>query len=735
MRVLTDAHPLDERLAGQLMLALYRAGRQAEALDHYQGMRQRLVTGLGADPGPALRDLHQRILTADPGLLVVKAVMTEPPVPRQLPAPPWMFSGRAAELAALDKSLDGVGHAVEVVAIAGAGGTGKTWLALHWAHTHADRFPGGQLYVDLRGFDPVEEPLSTAAAVGAFLHGLGVDPEAVPTDPQTRAGLYRSRVADRKLLIVLDNARDVAQVLPLLPGSPACMVLVTSRQQLRGLTATHGARLVELDVFEQVEANELLAGHLGHNRVATEPDAVAELIDHCGGLPLALSIVAAHAADPAVRLADLAGELREVTSRLDTLDAGDLTTNLRAVFSSSLQALAPETAELFGLLGSAPGTDIGRLAVASLAGVPRARALLRDLVTAHLVREHQPGRYRMHDLLKLYAVEHFEVAAEALRRLVDFYLHTAHRAEQILHPHRLPITVAPLVPGCQPQPLAGEEEALAWLETEHANVLAAQRLAATFEWHDRVWQLAWALDTFHRRRGHLDHQLAAWQAGLVACQRLADPGPLALAHRNVGIACVRADRHDEALDHLQRALSLTTDVGDVTNQAHNHLILAYAWERQGEDDRALEHATHALPLFEALGTPVWLAQANNQVARYAARLGHHEQARDHSRTALTLFRQHEDRDGEADTLSTLGHLAYQTGEHTQALSHYEQALHIRRDLGHAYGEADILAQLGEVHTALHQPDEARHAWTQAASLLTAQGRTAEARRVTTRLAG
>lgn len=747
MLVLAETHSLDERLAAQVMLGLYRAGRQAAALDHYQRIRHRLTNTLGADPGHALRELHQRILTADQQLLLTvdptrgQATTAGSAIPRQLPASPWLFNGRVRELAELDKWLDdrkGVRRSAEVVVIAGAGGTGKTWLAMQWAHNHADRFPHGQLYVDLHGFDPVVQPLRPSVVIRGFLHALGVDPQTLPNDQQTGVGLYRSLVADRRLLILLDNARDADQVLPLLPGGRTCTVVITSRSRLLGLTATHGARVIDLGLFDRADARDLITGQLGRRRVAAEPTAVAELIDHCGGLPLALRIVAARAAHPVVRLADLAAELRETTSRLDTFDIGSLTTNLRAVFSASHQALSSATASLFVVLGHVPGSDIGTEAAASLAGLPvaRTRALLRDLVVANLVQSDQPGRYRMHDLLRLYAIELSDQAdTDAPRRLVDFYLHTAFAAERLLHPHRLPIEMPDPAPGCVPERFGDEESsALEWLTTEHANVLAAQRVAVAFEWHDRVWRLAWVLDTFHRRRGHLDQQLDAWRTGMAACRRIGDPTPIMLAHRNLGIAYIRADRHDEALDHLRQSLELTVDQNDLANQAHNHLILAYAWERGGDEEQALRHATLALPLFEAVGTPVWLAQAHNQVARYAARLGRPDQARDHSRTALDLFREHGDRDGEADTLSTLAQLAQHTGRHPEAISHYEAALGIRRELGHAYGEADILEQLGEIHSALSRHDDAERTWRQAVSLFTTQRRTADAQRLAARLA-
>jgi len=735
-------HPLDERLAGQYLTALCRTGRQAQALAHYGHFRGRLAEHLGADPGPSLRELHRRILTADPGLAAPAVTAAGGPardlVPRQLPARPRLFAGRGRELARLTAAFQGDGT-VAISVIGGAGGMGKTWLALHWAHQHLHRFPDGQLHVNLRGFDPSGEPVPPDAALRGFLEALGVTSTAIPSALDARAALYRSLVAGRRMLILLDNARDAEQVVPLLPGSPTCTVLVTSRQRLTGLVVAHGAHPVELDVLPGDEARELLTGHLGTGRAAAEPEAAAELLDRCAGLPLAISIVGARAAvQPDLPLSVLADELRELPGRLDALDTGDTSTSLRATLSWSHRALPAEPAAVFGLLGIAPGPDIGLAAAASLTGLPVAdtrRALWR-LQDAHLVRQQVPDRYRMHDLVRRYAADNADNADNAhrpvevaLRRLVDHYLHTAAAAAQLLDPHRRPIRLDRPTAGCHPVPLADEAAALAWLTAEHPNLLAGQLAAAEQGWHGPVWQLAWTLDTFHWRCGHLQHARAMWRIGLAAADALGDDVARTWCHQRLGNACAPLGLHAEALYHLQEALTIAERTGDHADQAHTHHILAWVWEERGDERRALEHANHAVRLFRVVGRPAWEANALNTAGWYHARLGEHDQARVHCATALDLFHRHPDPQGEAATLDTLGYVAHHTGRHDQAHDYYQRALVLFRDLGYAYEEANTLAHLGQTHHALGQRDQARSTLRQALDLYQAQHRTSDTDRV------
>jgi tetratricopeptide (TPR) repeat protein len=666
----------------------------------------------------------------------VHSARPDPVTPRQLPGASRLFTGRADELATLTLALNNAAaQSVTMVisAIGGAGGIGKTWLALHWAHQHADRFPDGQLFVNLRGFDPTGEPMPPAAAVRGFLDALGVDPAAIPVDLEAQAGLYRSLVAGKRMLIVLDNARDAAHAAPLLPGGPTCTVLVTSRHQLGGLVTGHGALLLDLDMLPESEARELVVRHLGPARLAAEPDAVVELLAFCGGLPLALGILAARATThPTFPLAVLAEELREASVRLDALNAGDSNANLRTVLSWSYHALNAEAAAVFGLLGLAPGPDIGLPAAACLTALPiaRARVILRELENAHLVQQYVPGRYRMHDLIHLYAAEQADrdlptgSRTAALQRLVDFYLHTAHIGERLLNPNRPPIQIGRPATGCVPQPLTDVAVALGWFDTEHPCLLANQQAAVGQGWHTAVWQLAWTLDTFHFRQGHLHNEVACWRAGLTAAERLGDPVVQPLAYRLLGHAYLRAGRHTEALDHLEQAVILAEH-----SQARAHYNLASAWAQQGDDQQALTHATHALHLYQTLDNPVWEAEALNAVAWYHARLDHHDEARTLCEQALTLHRLHRHHDAEADTLDSLGYIAHHTGHHIQALDYYHQALTLFRDLGNAYQVASTLEDLGKAHAALGQHTHARRTWQQALDLYHAQHRTTDADRI------
>ncbi|MBW4721491.1 AfsR/SARP family transcriptional regulator [Saccharothrix obliqua] len=724
-------HPLDQRVAAQYLVALYRSGRQADALAHYRATRDRLVEELGVDPGPELQALHRRVLNADI-TLTTPAPAPDRLVPRQLPPPPPHFVGRAGELDVLTATLEGGTTGISV--LTGAGGIGKTSLALHWAHRHADRFPDGQLFVDLRGFSPAESPVAPREVVRDFLTALGVAADRVPDELNAMVALFRSLVADKRVLLVLDNAANSDQVTPLLPGTRTSTVLITSRTKPESLVIRHGACCLQLDVLPHDEAYAVLVGRLGRARVDAERGATGDLVGLCGHYPLALSIAARHAAArPSVTLAELAAELRELGLEALSSDT-DTAAGLPSVLSWSLRGLTSRQRTVLALLGIAPGPDVGLPAAASLAGLPprETRRVLRALENASLVERKARGRYAMHDVIRKYAAAVAEELAEptrtaALRRVVDFYLHSAYHAERILDPHAEPVRLDPPAPDVEFQPLPDQSAAMAWLDVEHPHLLAAQRTARARGWHDVVWQLAWTLTTFHTRRGHRNEELTVWQAAVAASARLADPTAGIVAHRVLGTAHGRLGRYEEAIHHLYQALSLAEH--DPTQQALTHRHLPWILERLGDVRRALEHANRALELHRALGQPVGEARALNSAGWYAARLGDYRTAEAHCRAALELHREHGNPTGEANARDSLGYIAQRLGHHDQAVDHYTRALARFRALGYTYEVANTLDNLGHPLVALGRHDEARAAWHEAVVLFRRQGREADADRV------
>jgi DNA-binding SARP family transcriptional activator len=450
LAALVQEHPVRERLAELQITALYSSGRRQDALDAFNAARTRLVEYTGLDPRPELQSLQQAILRGDerldgPAGRTQTGTTARPAAypPAQLPADTTTFTGRAQQLAQLDAMLvdqDGEqATVVPIAAIAGTAGVGKTALAIHWAHRVRHRFSDGQLYVNLRGFDPAGTAVRPVDAIRGFLDALGVPRDEIPTNPDAQAGLYRSLLADRRVLVVLDNARNAEQVRPLLPGTPSCLVVVTSRSQLAGLVATEGARPIRLDLMSPAEARHLLTRRLGAARMSDEARQAEEIIARCGGLPLALVIMAARAvAQPGFPLAALTREPLNVSTGLDIFVGDDPPTNIRVVFSTSYHAVSEPAARLFRLLSLAPGPDMTALAMASLAGVSRERVgpLLTELTNVHLITEHIAGRYTLSNLLRAYAselaraVDTEEERQRASHRLFVHDLHTVNAASR-----------------------------------------------------------------------------------------------------------------------------------------------------------------------------------------------------------------------------------------------------------------------------------------------------------------
>jgi tetratricopeptide (TPR) repeat protein/DNA-binding XRE family transcriptional regulator len=651
------------------------------------------------------------------------------PVPRQVPAAVTGFTGRASELAALTKMRERAGAGapgtVVISAIGGTAGVGKTALALYWAHQVADRFADGQLYVNLRGFDPAGIPVTPAQAIRGFLDALGVPPGRIPAQPDAQAGLYRSLMTDRAMLIVLDNARDEQQVRPLLPASPASLVLVTSRHQLAGLAAD-GARLLNLDVLTHGEAVQLLTARLGEARAAAEPDAVAAIAALCAGLPLALAVTAARAAArPGFPLAVLAAELRDTAGRLDALDAGDPAASVRAVFSWSYRQLSPGSARLFRLLGLHPGPDISVPAAASLTDTaePETCHLLRELTRGCLIAEHVPGRYGFHDLLRAYAAAQArDTETEADReaatgRALDHYLHTAGHASTRLNNSREPITLTPPRPGTTPERPAAYQQALAWFEAEHQVLLAAIALADSTRFDVHAWQLTWAMKPFLEIRGHYQEAAAIERTALAAATRLDDVTAQATFTRTLGSTCTELGDLDQARAHLARSLDLYRRLGNHLGEANAYLDLGKLAARQGRYVRALGHAEQALRLYQAVGHKAGEARMLNNVGYYHALIGNHQAARAFCRQAVNLCVEvgHPRLVGHA--WDSLGYAEHQLGNYDQALDCYQRALRISDETSDRHLEATTLIHLGGTRRALGELPQAHQVWRHALAIL------------------
>ncbi|HEU5333982.1 MAG TPA: tetratricopeptide repeat protein [Actinocrinis sp.] len=649
-------------------------------------------------------------------------------VPHQLPPPVRHFAGRADELKALSALLDESvsSGASMVTVIGGTAGVGKTSLALHWAHQAADRFPDGQLYINLRGYDPSGAPLDAAEALRVLLDALEVAPERIPAAVEAQAALYRSLLAGRRILTVLDNAHDVEQVVPLLPGAPGCLTLVTSRDRLSGLIARFGAQPIALDLPTPAESWEMLARRLGRERTAAEAGAAQDIISRCGRLPLALAIVAARAAArPRFPLRGLADELRDSRRRLEALTSDHPAADVRAVFSWSYHALSPAAARLFRLLGLHFDPCITQAAAASLAGLSPAQVspLLAELTRAHLVDESIPGRYVLHDLLGVYASEqaHADDSARerqtATRRVLDHYLHSAHRAALLINPLRDPIALDPLYPAVTPEPLDGYEQAMAWFGVEMRVLIAAVNHAADAGLSTYTGELAWTLADFLHRRGHWHEYAATQRAALSAAQHRADLPAQTVAHRLLARAWTQLGRYDDAHAHLETAIDVARDAGDLALQAHAHHSRAVVWERQGRHADALDQSQQALSLFQAADHPRGQADALNAVGWYHAQLGHQPRALVECRRALALYEQLGDLDGQADAWDSLGYAHHHLGDYMAAADCYVRALDLYRRFGNRYQEASTLARLGDTRQARADFDAARDAWALALAIL------------------
>jgi transcriptional regulator with XRE-family HTH domain/tetratricopeptide (TPR) repeat protein len=654
------------------------------------------------------------------------AASPRPPAPVQLPGPPSGFTGRSAHLRRLDALLAAAADGDRAVAVvSGGAGVGKTSLVTHWAHAAGDGFPDGRLFVDLRGFGPDGAAMSPADALRVLLDGLGVPPGRIPADAAAQVALYRSALGGRRVLVVLDNARDAAQVRPLLPGAPGCAAVVTSRRELAGLVATEGATPVALGVFEPAEARTMLARRVPGDRVAAEAGSVADIIGSCGRLPLALAVVAARAtARPDVALAAVAAELRQARTALDALAGPDPAADPRTAISWSYARLTDPAARLFRLLGVHPGHTAGVDAAASLAGSPVAEVLplLRELTATHLLEEPLPGRHAFHDLVRAYAGElaaDDPEAAAAARRVLDHYVQAGHAAALALTPGREPLGVEPAAPDVVVPAFAGPDAALDWFRTEADALVAALRAAAAAGLDGHVTRLAWAAENYLQRRGDWATQRATQEAALAAARRRGSPREEAVARRGLARALVWLGEHDAAETHLREARRVVGNEGDTPDVAHVELDLALLYDRSGRFAEGRECAQRAHAAFHAAGDLPGSARALNMVGWCAANAGDPAGAVAPCLAAIELHRAMADGAGEANAWDSLGVVRLLLGEGDEAAACFRRAHEGFLAAGDRYGQALALGHLGDALATGDGGPEAREAWSRALAVLEA----------------
>ena len=704
-----------ERLAERTGLST----RTIRALEHGQAHPRAETTRLLADAfgldGPGRARFHAAAHQPDDPRPALPAALGLPAgvvVPAQLPADVAGFTGRGQHLRALDALLSGAsdgeqaggrGRAVVISAIAGTAGVGKTALAVHWAHRVRERFGDGQLYVNLHGWAQ-GQPLSPLQALAQLLGTLGVATDKIPVETEQAAALYRSLLADRRLLVVADNARDAAQVRPLIPGTPGCLVVVTSRDRLSGLVASHDAVLLALDVLTPGEAVSLLARILGEDRVHAEPEAAAELAEVCGFLPLALRIAAANlAGQPNQAIARWLARMRAGDRLAELAVAGDPQAAVRTAFDSSYAVLNPDAQRLFRLLGLAPGRDFTPEAAAALAALPveQAGRLLERLASAHLIEPRGPERYGFHDLLRLYAHQRAEEDSEPQRqqarnRLLCWYLHTADAAAELLYPQMLRLPVPPVDPGLPAAGFKDRASALGWLDTERPNLVAAAQHAAAKGPRPLAWLLADALRGYFWEHRHMVDWLTVANAALSAADAEGDPHAQVAAHRNLGMICQCQGDNARAAEHHTRALPLSRQVRWVDGEAALLGDIAMVYTALGDLKQAADYHTQALALYRQTGRKSGQATALANLGDVIRQLGHPERAAEHLTSSLAIHREISTQVARHVALGTLGEVYRDLGRLDAAAEHLTQALTLARAAGSRYGEAYNLNGLATV---------------------------------------
>lgn len=651
--------------------------------------------------------------------------------PRQLPPPTPHFAGREVELGVLD-SLLGDRHrtadAVLITAIEGTAGIGKTALAVHWSNRVADRFPDGQLYVNLRGFDPGGVPIEPGDALHAFLEALDVAPDRIPASIDARTAMYRSLLQNRRMLVLLDNARDTEQVRPLIPGRSRCLALVTSRRQLNGLVIHEGATPLVLSLPTQSEAVQLLSRRIGDERLSTQSVEAIEIARQCSRLPLALAIVAARAVtNPHLSLSGLMEQLREAGS-LAILGDGHSRENIRSVFSWSYQQLERHAAAAFQAIGIHPGATVSVAAIASVLAIPAsaARDALSDLVAASLIEEVAVGRYTLHDLLRSYASELAELRGlnvdhRGLVRLLDHYLYTLVAANDVLDPHR----DAQILPTAPPHVVTvvfdSANDALSWLTTERNAILRIIERASSVGLGGYVWRLSREAFEFLKRQGHLHDFVHSQELALKAAVQQADTAWRAYSLHRLAGAYRLMGRYLDAHEHYVRAITAYRDLGDPAREAESHRARAQAFEWQGRHREALSEAQKALSLFKEAKDVSGEAASLNAVGWYMALLGEYENALPLCKCALELQHRIGDIYRSAATWDSLAYIFSNTGLHRDAFDCYARAGSIWSEAGDLWLASEVEMHIGEAQQALGRPHDAVQTWRRALAMMVETG--------------
>jgi DNA-binding SARP family transcriptional activator len=775
LRRLVADHPMREGLWALLMRALSGAGHQAEALAVYGQAREVIADELGVEPGTELQQLYQQILNADasnpaatrPGAVVLDAAGPAAAPPAQLPADIADFTGRAGQVAQLSSLLAGEGPAagdgpdrdapagdapagdapagspgaVPVVLVVGSGGLGKTALAVHAAHLLASQFADGQLYVNLLG---ATEPLAPAEVLARFLRDLGADAPRIAVGGEERAAQFRTRLAGRRVLIVLDDARDAAQVRPLLPGSASCAVLITARRAMPELA---GCRLLDLDVLPPGEARALFGRIAGEGRAQAEPDATASVLAACAGLPLAIRIAGARlAARGGWTVHTLAGRLADERRRLDELRAGNLA--VRASFEVSFTSLpapagasAVAPARVFRLLGLWTGPSIALPAAAALTGQPEhgTEEALEVLVDAHLLDAPEPDVYRFHDLLRVYAADRARAEETgqdqlaAVTRLLTWYLHTTEAAATVISPQHRRVPLAPPPAVVHPLRFTSLEEALAWCDHERAGLVAATRLAAQYGLHEIAWMLPAAAMSFFYRRSHWSDWAATHQAGLASARLLGDQAAEAWMLNNLGMAYGQ-QRMEESVGCFEQALALYREIGDLSGESRAATNVAKACFDLRRFAEALAAAQESVAIQRQAGKRYGEGIALGVLGCACRELGRFDEAREWLQQALAIFTELGDRDSEADSLTDLGDVYLDKDEVSAAIGAYLESLAIRRDITDRYGQASTLRRLSDARQRAGEPGEARRLLAEALRLFEELGDQTQAAAVRASLA-